>query len=431
MSPKPTIVTLLIGLFLTGQGTLAAQYGPEESTALDLQEPELRKFHGQYQGVIVHRLEVDPRATLIMKSLRGDIVLLGTDVHRIVIEEKITVRTRHRDRALESIARVRGMLTPRGDNQEAYVFQVGKSGRDIHFVDYKVKLPRVFNLIIQSYGGDIDMTDLQGDLEAKTGGGDIALSKSSGKVMLKTGGGDIDLYQLEGQVNVVTGGGDIKGRTIAGMIGAHTGGGDIEFWDCKGNMDLTTGGGDIEIEGLDGAELEARTGGGDIDITDINAQVNLMTGGGDITAQSINGSIEVATSGGDVDLQGISGDAIIFSAAGDISVEGIDGAVRARNNSGDIWIEDMTLAKPGRDGSTFTTSYGDVRVGLSTTKSVAVIATILGYTPRYAVGRIHGNLDFTYRHENGHTVATFGPDESVHTITIETRGEIEIIKGDD
>ncbi|MEE9162316.1 MAG: DUF4097 family beta strand repeat-containing protein, partial [Candidatus Neomarinimicrobiota bacterium] len=399
MSPKPAIAALLIGLLLGGQGTLSARDDPVGSPAQDQQEPELREYRGKYQGVIVHRMEADPRATLIMKSLKGDIVLLGTDVHRIVIEEKITVRTRSRDRALESIDRVRGVLTPPKDKQDAYVFQVGKStGRDVFF-DYKVKLPRVFNLIIQSYGGDIDMTDLQGDLEAKTGGGDIALSKSAGKVMLKTGGGDIDLFQLEGQVNVVTGGGDIKGRTVEGMVDAHTGGGDIEFWDCKGNMDLNTGGGDIELEGMEGTELEARTGGGDIDIRDITARTNLMTGGGDITAESVNGAIEVATSGGDVDMHGIRGDAVIFSAAGDISVHGIDGAVRARNNSGDICIEEMTLENPGRDGSTFTTSYGDVRVGLSTAKSVAVIATILGYTPRYAVDRIHGNLDFNYRHE--------------------------------
>ena len=233
MRARPILAVLLLGL------PLSAQYAPQAP-----QEVELREFHGKYQGVFIHRLEVAPRATLIMKALKGDIVLWGTDVHRIVIEEKITIRTRNRRRAQETFEAVKGVLKPPTGEESAYVFKVGKwSDKGVNY-DYKVKLPKTFNLIVQSYGGDIDMTDLQGDLEAKTGGGDIALSKSGGKVNLRTGGGDINLFQIQGQVNVVTGGGDIEGRIVEGKLEAHTGGGDIEFWRSKGTVRLVTGGGD-------------------------------------------------------------------------------------------------------------------------------------------------------------------------------------------
>ena len=420
MSARPILAVMLIGL------PLSAQDAPQET-----QEVELREFRGRYEGVVIHRLEVVPNATLIMKALRGDIVLWGSDVHRIVIEEKITVRTRNRRRAKEAYEAAVGVLRPPTDKDGAYVFRVGKlSRRDVHY-NYKVKLPKTFNLIVQSYGGDIDMTDLQGDLDAKTGGGDIALSKSGGRVNLRTGGGDINLFQVEGQVNVTTGGGDIEGRTVEGKLEAHTGGGDIEFWRCKGSLTLVTGGGDIELQGMEGAELEARTGGGDIDIANIVARVNLLTGGGDIAAQSVKGHIEVATSGGDVELHSIGGDAVLFSANGDITVNEIDGAVQARNSSGDISIWDMTLAQPGRDGSAFFTSYGDVTVNLRTEKPVAVSARLMGFSPRYALDRLSTNLDFNFRKDNSHTLATYNPDNSVHTITIETHGEIEIFQRED
>ena len=431
MMLKLILIVLITGVPLGGQVDIVLAQKVVLKVQPARRGPQLRQHHGRYQAVIIHRLEVAPGATLIMKALRGDVVMLGTDVHRIVIEEKISVRTRHKDHALETIERVKGELTAVKGKEASYVFKVGQwSERNVYF-DYKVKIPKKFNLLIQSYGGDFDMSDLHGDLEAKTGGGDIALSKSGGKIRLRTGGGDIDLYQVEGQVSVFTGGGDIEGRTIQGQVEAQTGGGDIEFWRCEGNFTFNTGGGDIEVQGLEGTELDARTGGGDIVIGDIIARVNLLTGGGDIVAEAIDGAIEAATSGGDVDLRRVNGDAILYSGAGDISIRRIAGAVQIRNNSGDISVEEMTLAKLGRDKSTITTSYGDVWISLSTALPVAITAKLLGVSPHYAVDRMHTNLDFKFRKSDGYTVASFMPAKPVHTITIETHGEIEISQGDE
>ncbi len=427
MISRLIIAALILGMPLAGQ---------------DL--PELRDYQGKYQGVVVHRLDVEPKATLHMKALRGDIILMGTDVQRIVIEEKIIVKTKDKNKAQEIIKRAQGKLSPpsaspasRGTSPafrrggEAYLFKTGQVGdRNVSF-RYKVRVPKTFNVIIHSYGGDVDMSDIQGDLEAKTGGGDIAVSNSAGRIKVHTGGGDIDVFKVEGQVDLFTGGGDIEGRTVEGKINASTGGGDIDFWTGKGNFTINTGGGDIDLRSLEGTDVEARTGGGDIEVADITARVNLMTGGGDISAENITGSLEAASSGGDLSLERINGDAVLFSASGDIDIRRITGAVRAKSGSGDIEIHEMILEKPGKEESTLTTTNGDVYVNYSSKRPVDITVKVFGYSPRYAVDRIHGNVDFTYKKDNGNTLAIYSTDKPFHRIIIETtNGEIRIMKGE-
>ena len=425
MIPRLIIAALILGMPLP----LAGQDLPEPPEPP--QVPEVRSYQGRFQSVVVHRLDVEPKATLHMKRLRGDVVLMGTDVQRIVIEEKITIKTRREDRAQEIIERVKSKLSPPSASGEAYVFQASELGdRNVSF-RYKARVPKTFNVIIHSYGGDVDMSDLQGDLEAKTGGGDIALSNSAGRIKVQTGGGDIDVFKVEGQVDLFTGGGDIEGRTVQGKFKVHTGGGDIDFWTGKGNFTFNTGGGDIDLGNLEGTNVEARTGGGDIEVADVTARINLMTGGGDIYAENIAGDIEAASSGGDLSLERIHGDAILFSAAGDIDIRRITGAVRAKSGSGDIEIHEMILEEPGKEESTLATTTGDVYVNYYSKKPVDITAKVFGYSPRYAMDRIHGNVDFTYKKDNGNTLAIYSTDKPFHRIIIETTtGEIKIMKGE-
>jgi DUF4097 and DUF4098 domain-containing protein YvlB len=355
---------------------------------------ELRDYHGKFQGVVVHRMDVEPGATLIMDDLSGDIVLLGTDVHRIVIEEKVTIKTHDKERAQEIIEETRGTLST-VEKGQTYVFKAQRWGGWEVSSDYKVRVPTTFNVIVKTYGGDIDLADLSGDLEAKTGGGDVALSGIQGRIVVKTGGGDID------------------------------------FLNGKGSLTLNTGGGEIGIQNFEGAEIEARTGGGDILAEGITANINIMTKGGDICAHGIWGNLESASSGGDLCLERMKGDAVMFTGDGDADINGITGALKVRTGNGDIYVESMSLKQPGKKESSLLTGYGDVYVEIYTDEFVDISARILGYPPRLATQMIDSDLDLNYEVENGNTLATHKTGNPYHTIHIETGdGEIEIIRGE-
>lgn len=391
---------------------------------------ELRDYHGKFQGVVVHRMDVAPGATLIMRSLSGDVVLLGTDVHRIVVEEKITIKTHDKTRAEEIIREARGNLSVIEEG-ETYQFTANRWGGWEVSSDYKVRVPSTFSVIVETYGGDIDLADLTGDLEAKTGGGDIALSGVQGRIMVKTGGGEIDVYKTAGQMDLITGGGNIEGRSAEGKVNVMTGGGDIEFWNGKGSLMLNTGGGEIDIQNFEGDEIEARTGGGDILTEEIVANINIMTKGGDICAHSIRGNVEAATSGGDICLESVKGDAVLFTGNGDADIDGITGALRVRTGSGDITVEEMSLKQPGKEESSLITGYGDIYLELYTDEQVNISAQIMGYPPRLATQMISSDVELDYLVENGNTIATYKVDDPYHTIQIETGdGEIDIIIGE-
>ncbi|MFB0516995.1 MAG: DUF4097 domain-containing protein [Candidatus Neomarinimicrobiota bacterium] len=436
---RPLIAALIFCMSLTGQDLPELPELPRlpEMPALPEipelpQILELRDYHGKIQGVVVHRLDVKPRATLVMKALRGDVIMQGTDVHRIVIEEEITVKTKDKQWAQEVIDKLKGELRPPASEGEPYIFQVGKWGdRDVSFY-YKARVPKTFNVIIHSYGGDIDLAELQGDLEVKTGGGDVALSNASGKIMLGTKGGDIDLFKVEGQIELVSEGGDIEGRHVQGKAKVRTSGGDIDFFNSKGNYDFNTGGGDISLQDLEGSDIEARTGGGEISVQNITAELNLMTGGGDIEIENLRGGLGAASGGGDLTLRRIIGDAVLFTGAGDVWINRITGAVRTKSDNGDIEVREMTLEDPGKSESTFTASHGNVYVNFNTEKPVDITARILGYSPHYAIDYINSNVKLEYSKEDGNTVGTYTTDQPFHRMVIETtEGKIKIRKGEE
>lgn len=428
MIVRTILATFMLCSLLFGQNRPDPPEPPEPPQAPKILE--LRDYHGKFQGVVVHRLEVEPWATLMMENLSGDIVLLGTDVHRIVIEEKITIKTHDKERAQEIIEEAQGTLSI-VEKGKTYVFKAKRWGGWEVTSDYKIRIPTTFNVIVETYGGDIDLADLSGDLEAKTGGGDVALSGIQGRIKIKTGGGDIDAFKTAGQMNLISGGGDIEGRSVEGKVSVMTGGGDIEFWNGKGSLILNTGGGDIDIQNFDGTEIEARTGGGDIVFEEITANINILTKGGDICAHSIRGNAEAASSGGDLCLERIKGDAVMFTGDGDADISEITGALNVKTGSGDIVVEAMYLKQPGKNESSLVTGHGDVYVEIDTNEPVDISARILGYPLRLAVQLINSDVELDYSVENGNTIATYKTDNPYHSIHIETGdGEIEIIRGD-
>jgi len=66
MMLRPIITALIICIPLVGQDLPEPPRPPEPP-----QVPALRDYGGKYQGVVVHRLDVEPKATLHMKALRG------------------------------------------------------------------------------------------------------------------------------------------------------------------------------------------------------------------------------------------------------------------------------------------------------------------------------------------------------------------------
>ncbi len=174
-------------------------------------------------------------------------------------------------------------------------------------VELFIRVPEKYNLDLETMGGDISVSNVQGEIEGKTMGGDLDFKDIKGELQFTTMGGDITMKNSEVDGNAKTMGGDLEFINVHGDIRANTMGGDImmhntaSFKGKPSELDLSTMGGEIEVdEALLG--LKAETMGGDIKIGKAANFLKVKTMGGEISVKEIDGWVEATTMGGDVSI---------------------------------------------------------------------------------------------------------------------------------
>ena len=144
-----------------------------------------------------------------------------------------------------------------------------KSGvHNLHSISLKfeIKVPLNYRVSVSSGGGNVTMTDQNGDVDVSTKGGNVSLGRINGDIDVSTAGGNIN----------------VKGNT--GTLKLSTAGGNINAGEFNGSVEVSTAGGNIHLTGSDG-KVEASTAGGNIhfDYTGKNMGVDLSTMAGQIS----------------------------------------------------------------------------------------------------------------------------------------------------
>lgn len=153
-------------------------------------------------------------------------------------------------------------------------------------VHYEIVVPNKYNLDVETAGGSIDVSDLEG------------------QVRLHTSGGSIDLGNIAGAVKASTSGGSIGLRGASGPAELHTSGGSIQVGEVDGPVTARTSGGSVTVDGANG-DVVARTSGGSLRLRNIRSNLDAKTSGGSIHAEileQIEQPAEIRTSGGSIVL---------------------------------------------------------------------------------------------------------------------------------
>lgn len=154
---------------------------------------------------------------------------------------------------------------------------------------YTVKIPKSFTVDLSTSGGDVEVSDINGSVEAKTSGGDVKVYSVKGVIDVQTSGGDLVFDGVSGKLDGQTSGGDIKVSKTSGTLSFHTSGGDIDIKSADGKIVAETSGGDIDVNvPSELEEMDLETTGGDIHIRIPKSKLNLelTTFGGDINLSS-------------------------------------------------------------------------------------------------------------------------------------------------
>jgi DUF4097 and DUF4098 domain-containing protein YvlB len=248
--------------------------------------------------VIEHTFDVSANGKLEIDSDVGSIDVRSHDANTVEVRvERLTARSEQLkvDFSTEgSTVRVTGDLPSYSDGGN-------------YRVRFDVKVPRSFELDLNTAGGSVSVDDLDGEVHVQTAGGSLDFGHMGGAVWGRTAGGSIELRDSSGPADLNTAGGSINVGNVGGEVRAKTAGGSIRVGHVEGNVDAHTSGGSVYVEEAVGA-VRASTSGGSV-----RAYIS----------QQPTGDSELETSGGDV--------TVILAAdiAVDVEANGGDGGVRS------------------------------------------------------------------------------------------------------
>ena len=255
----------------------------------------------QASSRIEKNLKLDPGGSLYMDTGGGDIEVTGAaeaGAHVVVtsrvsdLENTFDLRFEETAHGVEISARRRSAIPwPRNSN-----------------LKFEVTVPRQTSVELRTGGGDVRVSNLEGQLRIKTSGGDVNVTDAKGDLDGLTSGGDMRVERLTGNLVLHTSGGDINAEDISGRVDVHTGGGDVEVSLKLGNAqggDVETSGGEVRVrvDPVVNLNVEASAGSGDVN-SDLPLTIT-----GSVSSSSIRGTLgkggallRVHSSSGDIHL---------------------------------------------------------------------------------------------------------------------------------
>ncbi|MFQ5824274.1 MAG: DUF4097 domain-containing protein [bacterium] len=386
MKPKLKRLSMLYGLWFV----------PIVFFYSSTQAQELRKEGRYYVAEITKNYTVKKGGTLRIYEVRGNVRVDTWDKNEVQIHEIKKMDVFTEEEAKVALERSKSSYQQRGD-----IIEIGGESyyRDWIKSNFKIMVPKVFNVDLQIRGGDLTVSRLTGEVSLKTSGGEITLNAIDGPVEAKTSGGDIEVINSKKRVTLKTSGGSIELENIGGPLIAKTSGGDITLRSSNAMVDIRTSGGDIELSDV-GGEVKAHTSGGDIDVQNTKGAVNVHTSGGDIDLRNIGGTLDASTSGGDIEGRTIQGGAEVSTSGGSIELKDVKGGVRGKTAGGDISVE-ITLRDFKKDHRVdLRTAGGEIALYIPE-KLPATIRAEIEITDRWEDYNIYSDFPLTSSEDMG------------------------------
>lgn len=316
-------------------------------------------LHAERERVVEKQFTVKPGGTLeIDIETGGDIAIAGWNKKTVAVTARVTGRDRD-DIEID--------FDETHDGIKIHTRYEGRKRSRNGNVDLDIKVPEKFDVEIDTKGGDVSITGVEGRFDGKTFGGDLDFSALKGEIGFTTMGGDIRVEDSEVDGRVKTMGGDVEIKDVVGDVKGYTMGGDVTYQNVTGKgrdeekeVSITTMGGDIDVDYPD-RKVKLKTFGGDIDVGKAE-EVNVSTMGGDINVGEAPAGANVSTMGGDITIRSAGTYAHAKTMGGDIEILAIDGWAKAKTLGGDITVRMVGDPGGGRRDVELESMGGDIEL---------------------------------------------------------------------
>ena len=275
-------------------------------------------------------------------------------------------------------------------------------------VKFLVKVPKKYNLDLQTGGGSIEVSDISGEVKVKTSGGSINIGDvTGGNVNANTSGGSIKVGNVDGNLAVDTSGGSIRLGKITGRSLIDTSGGSITLEQGGGDVKAETSGGSIKIGPVNG-KVDVDTSGGSIQIGMAENDVLAKTSGGSIKVEGSKGSVEVDTSGGSIFVGSSGGSVKAETGGGSIKILQAKGFIEAETAGGKIEAEMILDDKNADTHVDLKTDGGSITVYLPKKLAATISASLRITRSARRDYRIYSDFPLTVKGEDSNRITAKG-----------------------
>lgn len=385
MKNQHLVATLLLLLVLGVNSAIAQQ---------------LEERGGVYVTTLTNTFDVSSGDLLEMDRITGAVHIETWSRNQVEIVEELRLDV-DRDEAEEIVAlseesymQERGRVIVRPGRSSWNRGSWGRQGRYIQR-KYLIKVPATFDVSVETSGGAISVTGLNGEMDVSTSGGSIAAIDIVGEIDASTSGGSLEFVNIDGDIDASTSGGSVELERISGRVDVSTSGGSIRVRDVDERVDVSTSGGSIKAENVR-SDFYASTSGGNIELENVFGEADVTTSGGRIRLRNIKNRVQAQTSGGDIIGQGLEGPVEVSTSAGDIDLRDVFASVRAVTSVGDI---DLELQMPAQDVEMdvrLQTNHGDISISIPETMPASIEAEV-DLQGRYDRSDIHSDFPLTRR----------------------------------
>ncbi len=198
---------------------------------------------------------------------------------------------------------------------------------------FTIKVPKQTDIEIDSMGGAVKITGVEGNIEGKTMGGELNFSNLRGELHFTTMGGGITVRDSEVNGKVSTMGGAVLIQNVTGSLKGSTMGGGVTY------QNVNNPGGTSSAE-----ELRINSMGGDINVQEAPGGADVTTMGGNIFMHSAGKFVKAKTMGGNIQIDSLDGGVKATTMGGNVNVTMVgdpnrgDRDVYLTSNGGDITL---------------------------------------------------------------------------------------------
>jgi len=341
---------------------------------------ELPPFSQRYsQSVAVAPQTVAAGARVEIATGRGNITVRGGNGDQLIVSGTKSAPGANEESAQERMRSADITVESRG----AGVFIHPRNLESGVSIDLDIQLPKAANLSVDATHGDVHISGVQGNIEARSENGDLEIHDAGGSVTASLQQGDARITGIGGDLKLIGRGADLEIEDVSGnatIDGAFVGSTTVR--NVAKITRYTSPWSDVSIARMTGRmQLDSS----DIEVSDASGDAKIVTRNKDIDMENIGGRLEIYDSRGDIKVGYVSpprADVSVTDDSGEVELTlpaKSSFAISAVSRSGDVEcdFEGPSLKQASSDGEagrlsgtfsgpgpqfTISTSYGTIRI---------------------------------------------------------------------